>query len=413
MNNITGQIAQAAMGLFKWQVIDADGSVATEAQDWQKNLILNDGMNEVATRQWCNCFTHAIASTGVTPTSVSGGAITLTQAGQTVTASAGFFAAGDVGSTIKFNAGGVDALITAFGSSTSVTVDVSQTVAAPTAFTQFQTNQRGTSFNGANEERTVTYLTGVGNCGTSLFGVSTLQHRRTFDFPVQGTNKTYTEVGVGWSITTGTNTAFSRILIQGGSVLVQAGQRLRIIYQLNLALGPVAPKTLATTIIGWPYGASGAPSAVEQLQEIHLSAINVNGATVTYTGGANRLCLEPSFPTSGNLTKMFLNTVSTAPSAFNSIPVNRTGSAITNQEVAVLSTPAYVTNTFYQIQRAVWQTSDGNSPLIRSVTYGDSTGGVFTPNDYAYVLVWDNAQEKPNTHTLTINLRVSWSRVLN
>lgn len=101
----------------------------------------------------------------------------------------------------------------------------------------------------AATNRTNTYLTGSGNCGTSWVGqVGTM--RRTFDFAIETTNQVYTELG--WSYTaTKAGNLFSKTLISGGSVTVLAEQQLRVVYDVSITCAPTGVQTANLTVAGW------------------------------------------------------------------------------------------------------------------------------------------------------------------
>lgn len=160
---------------FRVQVIDK-GEVIRET-DWQPNLILDQGMDNAASQLLCDLFLSCAAGTGNTPTEDDSGAITATTSGTTCTSSAGFFAAGDVGKLLRFDTG-QKAYITAFTSTTQVTLGATLSVGSATQFTLYRVAQTGLA---TESMRTSTYLTTAGACFNSRSG-STITNQRTFDF---------------------------------------------------------------------------------------------------------------------------------------------------------------------------------------------------------------------------------------
>jgi hypothetical protein len=75
---------QSAQGFMKWAVVDAATQevIRDSGPDWIPNLILNNGLNGVYSRYWCDSFLYAIAGTGTTPTSVDSNTSMHSQAGQ-------------------------------------------------------------------------------------------------------------------------------------------------------------------------------------------------------------------------------------------------------------------------------------------------------------------------------------------
>ena len=122
----------------------------------------------------------------------------------------------------------------------------------------------------AATNRTNTYLTGSGNCGTSWVGqVGTM--RRTFDFAIETTNQVYTELG--WSYTaTKAGNLFSKTLISGGSVTVLAEQQLRVVYDVSITCAPTGVQTANLTVAGW-----GTPSGTWALQTNMFAEVGTTG----------------------------------------------------------------------------------------------------------------------------------------
>ena len=122
----------------------------------------------------------------------------------------------------------------------------------------------------AATNRTNTYLTGSGNCGTSWVGqVGTM--RRTFDFAIETTNQVYTELG--WSYTaTKAGNLFSKTLISGGSVTVLAEQQLRVVYDVSITCAPTGVQAATLTVAGW-----GTPAGTWALQTNMFAEVGTNG----------------------------------------------------------------------------------------------------------------------------------------
>lgn len=103
--------------------------------------------------------------------------------------------------------------------------------------------------------RTNQYLTGDPNTGTRYNReTGTIYMRRTYDFEVETSNQNINEVGLFPAATT--NTAndsalmFSRVVLPA-TVTVLADQQLRLTYEIQVTVGPVAPTAAAPVITGW------------------------------------------------------------------------------------------------------------------------------------------------------------------
>ena len=129
---------------------------------------------------------------------------------------------------------------------------------------------------GAEVKRTGTYLTGAGNCDTIIVGqVVTL--RRTFDFTAEAAPVNYTELGWSGSASAGAN-LFSRCLISGGTVSVLAGQQLRVVYDLQVTVGPVGVQTSSLTVSGWPVSPATGTSGSWRVYKPAISTVTTSGA---------------------------------------------------------------------------------------------------------------------------------------
>jgi len=246
-------IGMPAVGMgnrVKAQVIERrpghpdEGKVIHET-GWTQNLILDAGMDRLPTTKICDLFTHAVAGTGNTPTSDDSGAVTATTSGTTCTSSGAFFAAGDVGKLLRFDTG-EKAMITAFTSTTQVTLASSLGVTAQ-LFTLYRVGQTSLA---TEVKRSNTYLTGTGNTETTRSG-STFTHRRTYDFSVETGNVNYSEIGFSHTGTVAANIN-TRALFSGGAVTVLTGQQLRVIYDFLVTVSPTTSTAVEPTITGWP-----------------------------------------------------------------------------------------------------------------------------------------------------------------
>lgn len=402
---------QSAQGFLKWAVVNAATKevIRDSGEEWIPNLILNTGLNEVYNRKWCDLFLYAIAGTGTTPTSEDSGAVNASQSGTTVTADASFFDSGDVGNVIKWDSG-EEALITAYTSDTQVTVSASQTVASG-PFTKYNTNQTGL----INElKRTNTYLTGSPNCMTTLTS-SQVQARRTYDFTAESGTVNYTEVGFSWT-NTGASTTFSRILLPA-PVQVLSGQQLRVVYELRISYGPTTPQAKEAIVNGWPLAPATTTDGDECVQMPGLSAVSTTGATTIVDSG--RYGNEPGLLGDSSQSVSLYGFISDSATAINSAgsAPNREGSG---REVGSffksMTKAAYVTNSFYVDKSCTFAVGEANRTDFRSMGYGMASPNTTFPMDAnrtAFVFVFDEGQTKPNTHTLTLTWRTTWSRTLS
>lgn len=227
-------------GKAKTKIIDAAGRTIKET-GWQSNLVFDRFLNALA--QGTNALPHLADANGGctigsnnTSNSIASGAITFTQVATTLTASAGFFTAPMVGTLFKYGVGsaGVEMYITAFTSTTIVTVSVSATVATPTVGTVWLVNQTalGTFLFQSN-----TYQTSAGSCQTTFAG-NQVTMQRTYTFPTQVSTYNVNEIGYFLSLSSGN--CFGRVVLAGTDVVNPANTYV-VTIAITYTLAPAAP----------------------------------------------------------------------------------------------------------------------------------------------------------------------------
>lgn len=259
---------------FKVRVME-QGRIVYQSP-WAPNLILNQGMDAIATTLICNLFTYCAIGTGTSPFQDISGNVTANVAFDATsglyraTASNPFWSSGDVGKLfvpqgvnqtgIGLNSG--NGPITAFINSQNVAVNIGSAAASVSGvtFIDYYVGRTGLS---SEVQRTNTYLTGItdglNDCGTTYSNpgqalqldpglnqtlqltyadVAVYNHQRTFQFP-SDTGHTYTEVGFSGASGAGANLNMAALLSTPVEVL--AGQELVVVYQVQVAVAPVTP----------------------------------------------------------------------------------------------------------------------------------------------------------------------------
>lgn len=395
---------QSAQGRLRWQVIDAKTGRIVRQSCWIRNLIVNNGMDEVSNRTWVSCMSNASAGTGTTATSLDSGVITATQAGSAVSASAPIFVTGgpptgDVGNYIKWD-NGDERRITAVTDTQNVTVTPTSPNAnggAAGQFTIYRTNQTGLF---GEAKRTSTYLTGIPNSYSYVVG-NVIHHRRTYDFSVEASLVNYTEVGLAWAAS-GANTHFARIVLPG-PVAVQAAQMLRVVYDLALTVFPTTGNALTGIITGW------AVNATEQWQMFGLGNVDPNNGASNTTFDASATCNEPSVGSSGNAL-LAITSDSSALSTFNTTPVDRTSGQIFSGQLVLVGYSAF---SFFRDKSITIAAGSATSTQIRSIVVGSNQAGVGREyRNYGYGLLLASNQTKTAGQSLVLTFRYTWSRNL-
>lgn len=399
----TMSVNQIARGSAVIQVLDNE-QVVQEVK--AKNLILNVGIDAVRARPWVQNMEVCVAGSNATVTQDPSGSTQASQSGTTVTLTGGSFVftdtGTDAGKIIRWNSG-AEARIATITSPTVAEVTNSATVAAG-LFTVYRTNQ--TISNMTEIQRSNTYVTAGAGCGTTIAS-NVLSHKRTFDFPVEVGTVTYREIALSHS-TTPAAQIFSRIKLPSDLVLV-TGQILRVIYTLELTLGPSTPVAKAADVIGWPVAPSVNTDGDEQVQVIGLATINA-GTGATEVGVGTGISLEPSSQNAD--CAVFLSTVSTALAAFGSA-IDRTGTAPaikTDTAHDPLTVTAGVGNVDKVAEYAV---GEGNRTDWRTIGIGTEAGAVHPYVVTGFAFVFDQAQTKDNLHTLELRFNFTWGRDLS
>jgi hypothetical protein len=213
-----------------------EGERVVRSYPWQDNLILDQGLDMIATTLFNQVFTNCAVGSGNDPTSWNPGA-TATVNGTTLTANSAVFGLGQIDANVVFSSGQTFKIQSLQGTAPTATVILtsSGTISTATAFTIQYVNQAVLQ----NElARTYTCLTTPGACGAIVNPASVL-FQRTFLFPPVADVVTYAEVGFSPDSTEGAN-LFSRIVLgtpvtlQGPSAELPQGQQLQVTYQLTV-----------------------------------------------------------------------------------------------------------------------------------------------------------------------------------
>ena len=422
--NKTCEFGASLQGFYKLSVIDPTTNEVKWESDWNKNLILNQGMNNIAIGRICDSTLYGVAGTGSRPNSISGALSTITQSGATIRLlplSGGLLAFTSSYSTYttSVNVGDViqdsdfsESMVTAVNANgINLTVTPSYTYSNEKTFVIWKTSQVGLE---AEITRSSTYVPGIGNCGTTSgsFTPHILEHKRTYDFAPEVANRAYTEVGTAWA-SSGNTTVFSRMALPT-TVVVSASYQLRVVYNLQATMSPYSASYFTASISGWPHllGSASATIATQSIQCLMYSLVSTTGATSSTNGNET---LEPYAIGGGNPYKfiIFASSDSQSLAPYGQAVVRSSNVVYANN--TTLAT--YVTNSFYVDKSTVFTESDINIGNIRSIGVGAwNIGFPDTPPNgtswQAFCVVFNEPQMKLNTQTLTITFRQSWRRTL-
>lgn len=218
-----------------------------------KNLVLNGGLNEIGKMSRCIDGTTASGNalfgsvkvgSGSGPVKRGSGAVTFDFAGSgtvTVTASAGFFVAGDVGRVLKV-ADGTEITVTAYTSGTVVTGTTTGTPANGQTGSVHYVNDTALSADLSSTVSAGTF-SNVSTSFTSATGV--FAHRRTADTGTASAGCTVTEMG--WLSTGGV--MVGRVVLPSPLGLL-TGDKVRVTLDITLTVDTAAKAVFAGSFSG-------------------------------------------------------------------------------------------------------------------------------------------------------------------
>lgn len=387
-------------GRIKCSVVDAKTKRVIREYPWQKNLILNQGLNNFFTAAgWSMMGLRAVAGSGTTPTRDDSGVTTAAQSGTTVTLTGGAFVftdtGTDAGKMIKWDSG-EEAMVVTVTSPTVVEVNTTATI-ADDEFTVYRTNQTGLT---TELKRTATYV--AGSNGTDILAPHDIEHYRTYDFTEEVGSVTYNEVGCSHSSTVAAN-LFMRVLLTVPIGLI-AGQQLRLVYRLRVTYSPATPRAITMVCPGWPVAPAVSLDGDEAWEFRDTNIIDSNG-----NGGASPAKWDFTGIIAGTQFAMLADT--TALRATPSTSSINLGNASVFQ-TSTYTQESYVANSFFRVIAIVAPPAQGNGTTIRALTMGTiPQSPSFIRNSYFRVLL-DEAQTKEDTHRLTIRFQMTATRLL-
>lgn len=370
-----------------------------------KNLVLDQGLKGMARDTTgsidtypANAFLACRVGSGTNANRFQSGAITFTQSGTTVTASGGFFTAAMVGGILKYgtNTTGVEYYITAFGSSTSVTVNTSATVGATvgTVWMVQQTALQTLSFS------TSTYQTNSGDCQTTIVA-NVATHKRTFVFAPQASPYTVNEIG-WYKATAGTN-VYGRVVLSSSDVVGTSNFYL-VIMELLITYSPATPS--AVSDIGVNFNTAG-NAAIEALNNNLIRIVASNG---TVSGTTGQGIFDGSATNSGSIGANMLLIGATWTQNATPQSTAPTLTAITNGDFTITSAFANAAGSgfpfSFDLSQLISRTTDGDT--IHGLAYGNVSSKA------GFSIKLTTPQASPNgTMQFTVNWRVTYSRTLD
>lgn len=357
------------------------------------NLILDSGLNFVGTdaNGWAGSFEYAAVGTGTNPTQRDSSTITASRTGTTVTASAPFFEANDVGRLIRWD-DGTESYVASFTSTTIVETVESGSVTGQ-EFTVWYVDDISLQ---TEVKRTNTYQTGAGDCQTTYSGGSNevFEYKRTFLFSAEVGSVTYNEIG--WA-PANTGDLFGRDLITGGVALV-AGNILRAVMTLSITYAGIASAVVTdNAVIGWTNDGDGDFRFINPPG----SLVDSNGASVASSASIGN---PGGFDPANNITVVF--NASTAFKTYGAGDLMNSGGIIGTGEG--LFAQAYSPDSFVRTKVGQWDVANGNGSTIRSIMFGDGNLSRIASGQ----MLFDDVQTKDSDHVVDLTLSLAWGRTL-
>jgi len=379
---------------LRWRLDLLRGGKVIPMTAWRDNLITDAGLDAYATAASLLSFlAYPIIGENASPTPVrrDSGATTLSQSGNTVTASGNFFVAADVGRLIKYGTGdtGAECYISGYTSATVVTVSTSATVAAQTATVWY-----------VNTAAILTPITGLtwspetgaaNNYSTPTVAgdVCTVTHQTVLVSSAFTVAKTITEIAF---TNNGTNAAvFDRDVIQPGAA-ASIGDQARVTVQLVTLHSGVT--VAAQPNVGTGFSTAG----TVWLESLGIGGSPAGFSSFSSSGGisGSGYYLEPSV-----VYPVTTFTADFSPAAFSATtPRTLTGAIQKNVTVA-----GYGTGTHYRDATVLYAISESVGTV-----YGFAIGSL--PGGKFWFVKFTTPVPKAGTQTLSFTIRKSWSRVL-
>ncbi len=390
-------------GRFKVQVINRGSLEIVKELPWKNNMITDFGLNSWNNRLPRTSVQFCAVGTDGTPNVIDSEAITATQSGTVVTASASIFTASDVGRLFKFDSG-EESYITSYAGVTEVEVTDSQTIAGATLFAIWKVNDNSLGNFIANSiaiNDIEDYFP-----STTIRNGTSVTTKKIYYIPISG-GTTIREIG-GFYVSP-TNLT-SRAVIDGG-LFVESNQDLLITYELVTSYGDsslLSPQSGIMNITGWPIGGASTTDGDFMLVNMGyqgLSDLNLAiESTQNYLNDTEHDVSPFNDPTLDPAADGLRLYYSTSADALPSFPLGTDILDFTNSG-GVAAYSSYVNGSFTQNVTFTVGGFDMNSSSIRKLAI-----------TWDNVLIWafrfDENQTKQEGDELTLIWKWTWGRVL-
>lgn len=363
-------------------ILNSDGTEFKRVER-KKNLVLDQGLDNVAAYSYATLTRYCHRGTGTNPFIRDSGSVTFTVASGTVTASSNFFEAGDTGRLLKLDSG--EEYYLTYVSATQCTVTGAD--AAASEGTIYYVNRTTLQ---TETDRTLTCRTSAGDNERSYNGTfRQFTYRRSHLFPAESGSITYQEIGWG---PVNTTALFSGLVLSGGGDSLVAGQQYLVISELIITPTPTE-STPAPDVGSGGWNTEGDINIESQtsIPSRAFSTIDSSGAP-TGTG-----VVEPYVPSEIAALGATFTLVTPMGTADIGAPAGTVWKAA--------SLGSYAPSQFYIDKVATFGVSEANMTWHGVGHFAPSTNRILS-------LKFDTPQVKDDEHTVIVVFRFSWQRVL-
>ena len=376
----------------------------------QHNLILDSGMEALATKYTSDVFVTACVGTGTTPTERGSGTTTVSATGGTATATAGFFAASDVGKALYFTSTNEYAMITGFTSTVQVSISITTVIATQVATVYNVDQTQLDSYVVGSETYRDTGNAENGSSDVIDHGVDWLIKRwRTFQFPVETVAATYTEGGWTWELVAVTNpTLFGRIVFST-PVNVGVGEFLLLYVELNTWISCVDTTIAALPLdnLAVPAHSIVYPTTAKSYDQLTSAGASNHNALANYNSPVaeplNHVFNPASYPATPGV-KMSISS--------GSMAITADPGAVGAGTYETLSIPAeaYVPNSYQFVYMGFFT---GVSVDLTADWYDIRFANISSNATGCFRILFDSVQSKTFEKVVQLTFIKSWSRDLS
>ena len=440
MNNNTSYSLYGNARLF----VKENGQIIKDT-GYIKNLILNAGMDQIASKPFAELTCCCIIGTGSAETrKTSNPDVTNYTSGSgydanlyntlvyrvgsfvsfsDVNVTASIITTSDIGRIIKIENDGNYLISSRTNSLTCSVLNINGTVPTGVSYnnnyTIYFTNQTTMSYeiyrigkvndNSGTPDSVYGYY---GNCSSTIQSGS-IRHTRVYylNTVTDRLSTTIKEIGFGWSPTANSQTLFSRIRLtegpSGSAVIINTGQELIVLYELNIGVSPNTPTSSSLNLLTTASGSV-------QCELYGLSKITSAGRTSYFDDGLHGN--EPYYYNNYNIYGLPTSSYkglyiysSSDSSSFSTwgTNVNRTSNYVTK---SIYYIPPYTSSNYFINKIAIFNDTESINSDLRTIGIGLDNAN---SGKNLLTFLFDSSQNKQNGYLMSVSQSFTWNRLLS